>query len=112
MDSSTWTPSTWSVFNSSIRTNNDVEGWHRRLNTKASRPGVPMYQLIPLLHREAQLVNLQMGLVKEGKMCRNQRRATQQVQGRIFKLWDRYLAGGMKTLGLLAACSYLHGPQL
>ena len=27
-----WNPNTWSVFNQAIRTNNDVEGWHRCFN--------------------------------------------------------------------------------
>jgi hypothetical protein len=34
-----WKPEEWSVYRRSIRTNNDVEGWHRRLNTKAARGG-------------------------------------------------------------------------
>ena len=29
---------TWSVFRQPVQTNNDVEGWHCRLNDKASRP--------------------------------------------------------------------------
>ena len=37
-----WTPVDWSVFGRSIRTNIDVEGWHRRLNHKSSRPGLPL----------------------------------------------------------------------
>jgi len=31
-----WRPATWSVFRQPVRTNNDVEGWHHRLNAKAS----------------------------------------------------------------------------
>ena len=31
-----WRPATWSVFHQPVRTNNDVEGWHHRLNAKAS----------------------------------------------------------------------------
>ena len=33
--STTWPPSSWSVFMQAVRTNNDVEGWHRRLNKRA-----------------------------------------------------------------------------
>ena len=32
-----WPPKAWCVFNRSVRTNNDVEGWHYRLNLKAHR---------------------------------------------------------------------------
>jgi hypothetical protein len=30
-----WSPADWSVFRRGIRTNNEVEGWHRRLNSRA-----------------------------------------------------------------------------
>ncbi|XP_038055819.1 uncharacterized protein LOC119727822 [Patiria miniata] len=44
----------------------------------------------------------------------NQRRMYmyQQVQGKIFKLWDDYQARRLTTSGLLAACKYLTGPAL
>ncbi|XP_069107059.1 uncharacterized protein [Argopecten irradians] len=29
-------PTTWSAFEASVRTNNDVEGWHHRLNWKTT----------------------------------------------------------------------------
>ncbi len=31
-----WPPKTWSVFMRVVRTNNDAEGWHNRLNQKKS----------------------------------------------------------------------------
>ncbi|KAK4301510.1 hypothetical protein Pmani_026288 [Petrolisthes manimaculis] len=34
IQNSMWPPESWSVFNRSVRTNNDTEGWHRRLNTR------------------------------------------------------------------------------
>ena len=45
--SSTWPPSSWSVFMKSIRTNNDIEGWHLGLNRRASgKSQLPLYLLI------------------------------------------------------------------
>ena len=32
-----WTPVDWSVYGVAIRTNNDVEGWHTRLNHRSKR---------------------------------------------------------------------------
>lgn len=32
-----WDPKKWSVFNQAIRTNNDAEGWHNRINSKARK---------------------------------------------------------------------------
>ena len=31
-----WSPEDWSVFNMYVRTNNDTEGWHRRITSKLS----------------------------------------------------------------------------
>ena len=57
----TWINSTvyqitsWCVFGQPVRTNNDVEGWHRRLNKKTSDQTPPFYDLVTLLHAEAAL---------------------------------------------------------
>ncbi|KAH3748838.1 hypothetical protein DPMN_183294 [Dreissena polymorpha] len=32
-----------------VRTNNDVEGWHRRINTRAGRADLGFYMLVPLI---------------------------------------------------------------
>lgn len=53
-----------------IRTNNDVEGWHCRLNHKAKRASLNMYLLINLLHEESLLVDINLRLQDEGKICR------------------------------------------
>ena len=63
-----WPPSAWSVFRSTIRTNNDVEGWHRALNNRACRGQLQLYVL--LLQREASLLPLQAKLVREKKLQR------------------------------------------
>ena len=65
MKNSAWTPSSWCVYRETVRTNNDVEGWHHRLNVKACRGQLDIYQLTPLLHKEATFVNIQMSLVSE-----------------------------------------------
>ena len=43
-----WTPADWSVSGQSIRTNNDTEEWHHRLNQLCVRLGnnVNVYKLI------------------------------------------------------------------
>lgn len=47
INSNCFPPSTWSVFNQPIRTNNDAEGWHNRMNHKANnRADLPLYELI------------------------------------------------------------------
>ena len=58
----------WSAYKTSVRTNNDVEGWHDRINNITSARGkVPFYCLIAELYQETTAIPLQLNLVSEGK---------------------------------------------
>lgn len=85
-----WALSDWTVFGQSIRTNNDVEGYHRKLNGMAGSSHIPFCVLIPLLYKEAKNVTVKVRLVKDGKHTRHQRRQFRIVQAKIFALWKRY----------------------
>ena len=78
----------WSDLAQSVRTNNDVEGWHMRINTGARRGQVQLYLLIKLLHQEAKLVSLQLHLVSQNKLIRYQRKTYRKIQAAIFALWE------------------------
>ena len=52
IDSSWCPPRRWSVFQQATRTNNDLEGWHRRLNVKAKKGNLALYTMIHLLSQE------------------------------------------------------------
>ncbi|XP_006820186.1 uncharacterized protein LOC102808349 [Saccoglossus kowalevskii] len=112
LDSSVWPPSTWSVYNKSVHTNNDVEGWHRRINAKAGRSHLQLYVLIPFIYREARLVSIQVRLVKEGKLRRYQQKQYKRIQGKLFNLWEKYEQREISTSKLLRACSKINGPGL
>ena len=60
------------VFKRSVRSNNDVEGWHRRLNQKASRGQLNMYLLLLLLGTETELLKVQLTFLKELSHIRRQ----------------------------------------
>ena len=75
----------------SIRTNNDIEGWHQSLNRKtAGRCGLPLFIFVALLHKEARPVSLQIRLVSELKLKRMQRSTYREVQRRLFELWEAF----------------------
>lgn len=100
----------WCVFNQPTRTNNDVEGWHRRMNKKANDEKPPFYVLIPLLHKEAKLLPIQMKLVSEGKLTRYQRTVARTNQAILFNIWEQYSAGSISTTRLLNQCGRVNGP--
>ncbi|XP_038071007.1 uncharacterized protein LOC119739937 [Patiria miniata] len=107
--SDVWTPSSWSTFLSSIRTNNDVEGWHSRLNWKTGRANLTLYELISALHREALSVGIQMRLVSEKKLSKFQRRQWRSQQARLFALWDEFVSGQRTAKHLLRAAANIVG---
>ena len=53
MESSVWPVEAWNVYGQSVRTNNDCEGWHLRLNRKAQKHTLTFYLLVTLLYQEA-----------------------------------------------------------
>jgi hypothetical protein len=60
------------VFNQPIRTNNDAEGWHNRINCH-TKDKMNFYALVPELHKESKLIPLYKKL-----MCQ------------LFDLWESY----------------------
>ena len=109
--SSIWKPSRWTIYGLSVRTNNDCEGWHNRLNSRA-RPNMPLYLLIKLLNEEALLVNAQVRLVTENKLHRRQRKLYKKLQGKIFGYWKQYAEGDRSAFQLLRACSRIYAPYV
>ena len=55
----TWAPAVWSVYGQSIRTNNDAEGYHRRLNAQARQTKLNLYRLIEVIYHDARLLPVQ-----------------------------------------------------
>ncbi|GFS21684.1 hypothetical protein ElyMa_005089900 [Elysia marginata] len=85
MESSVWDPASWSSFYRDIRTI-DVEGWHRRLISKAGRGQLNMYLLMRLLATEAALVCVNLTLLRESAVIRRQRKAARRnTQRQILK---------------------------
>jgi hypothetical protein len=111
MKSSLWKVQDWCIYMQPVRTNNDTEGWHRRLNTRARRGELPFYLLISLLHEEALLVHLSAALVSDHRLCRYQRKSTKSTQARLFHVWTEYRAGTRSTSALLRACSRVYAPN-
>jgi hypothetical protein len=110
IESTIWPPAAWSVFNRSVRTNNDTEGWHRRLNSIIHRHNLPFYQLIDILHKESAIVETQLQFVTDEKLKRSQRAHYRRQQTKIFSLWDSFVAGNVDAKALLKEISTIYRP--
>ena len=103
--SGSWSTSDWSIFGHSIRTKNDIEGWHKALNTAATQGNLHLYRLIELLHKEALNVRQNMTLVSEDKVRRHQRKRFREAAGKFHHLWSQYEEGCITTAQLLRSCA-------
>ena len=91
IENEVWPPASWSIFMLPICTNNNLEGWHRRLNTHAYSDQLNLYLLIKLLHDEAEMIQLQATLLSLKMIKRQQRRQQRQMEGRIFQEWALFI---------------------
>ena len=82
----TWPPSAWSCFMQSVRTNNDLEGWHGRINRHAGRGQLQFYLLIDLLHQEAEFVAVQARMVRQETLERCQRKEYRILNEKLMEL--------------------------
>ena len=61
--SSVWKPANLCSYQMLVRANNDVEGYHRRLNQRFVTDHPPIYKLLEVMHSEANLVELTAKLI-------------------------------------------------
>ena len=87
--SSVWPPIKWPVFNQPIRTNNDAEGWHNRVNGRMNAK-MNFYVLVPSLHQEAKMIPLNKKLLCQDKIKKRCRKITASVNARLIELWESY----------------------
>ena len=92
LENQTWKIKNISVFGAPIRTNNDAEGWHFRINKKGRR-NMPFYWLVELLHQEAGDVNATVELVSQKILKRRQSVKYRSIQSRIISTWNDYEDG-------------------
>jgi hypothetical protein len=80
-----WLPVKGSVFNQHVRTNNDAEGWHNRINERA-RTKMNFYELVPKLFSEAKMIPLQKRLLCRDRILKRCRKVTAGVNAKLIEL--------------------------
>jgi hypothetical protein len=85
-----WSPEAWSVFFQIIRTNNDAEGWHNKLNKKGKGAGLHFYKLVQMLFLESEFVEVEEAYLKQNQTTRHTRLDQKLMQAKLFRLWENY----------------------
>ena len=81
-----WEARHFCVYRVQIRANNDVEGWHFKLNKDAGRPD--LYKLLSILNKKAASAALDIQFVRKGKEVRKRRRRDVERDAVLRGLWD------------------------
>lgn len=100
-------PTTWSNYMRSVRTNNDVEGWHQRLNGSTPVAHPNLYFLVFMLQEETKELAVQIRMVIEHQVTRRVRRESCDKNERLFELWAMYDAKTITTSAFLRECGKL-----
>lgn len=100
-------PAAWSNYKRTVRTNNDVEGWHQGLNNSTPVAHPNLYFLLYLLDEENSKLPLQIRMVEQEQVIRRCRRETVQKNEKLNNLWASYDAKTISTSGFLRACGKL-----
>ena len=98
--SSVWEPRNICVYQRLVRTNNDVEGYHRRLNHRLGKKP-PIYELIQFLHKEAKLIDVTCKSLTSKIVTNVRRKQTRAVQAFLTVLWKKFEEGDIDGGGLL-----------
>ena len=104
--SSTWRPCNISVYNRLVRTNNDLEGYHNRLNSRcgsASKKKISIPNLIKVLYQEGNLVDFTYKMVSSTNVIMHRQKSTNEVQAKLCDLWDQYDDGYITQQELMEA---------
>lgn len=94
----------WSVYRRPFRTNNDVEGWHNRLNLASNNAGLNFYKMIHLLHDEAIDVDHTCQFLTNGVLLRRQRILYRKLHELIYEAWNEFDNGDLTAKDLLKKC--------
>ena len=106
VQSDQWSSSDWCVYNRFTRTNNDVDGWHHRLNNRDQKKNLPFYSLIKLLLEKRKLIIIREWYVATG---RYRRRRYVWIKNFVRRLWNEFIGGRLTPLQLLRQCANLFG---
>lgn len=96
-------PASWSTYKRAVRTNNDVEGWHARLNSRTE--GNPnLYVLVRRLYEEAEDLPIQVRMVAQGQVLRRTSTVAKSKAAALFRLWQQYDDKEIRTSAFLREC--------
>lgn len=91
----------WNVYQSDIRSNNRVEGWHHKLNSSVGKVHPHIYELIMHLKNQQSETTVQLQRIRLGAGQPARKRKFVELDSRIDNLTARYENGELSTMSFL-----------
>lgn len=110
IESTTFPIHSWSIYGLHVRTNNDVEGYHNRLNASCGGRALSFYKLVPALRKQALEAEIDIDELVFNGVGRRERKVYRECDRKIFEAWDAYEQKELTTTGLLRTISHVYGP--
>ena len=85
--SSIWRPRNISAYLRLVRTNNDLECYHNRLNKRCKQGHPPLHKLARVLHREARLIKVTEKLISSSNVVMKWRNQTTERESISFVIF-------------------------
>ena len=98
--SSVWKPRNLCGYRRLVRTNNDLEGYHRRINGKLGKDP-PIYDLVKFLFKEGKKVNTTCKIITCKNVKMERRKNTREKQAHLTELWNQFEEGEIDSKELL-----------
>jgi len=99
-------PVVWNVYNEDVRTNNDCEGWHVRLNAAVRRHHPNIWQFMECMRQEQANTEVLQQQILTGRTSRRHKKAYRIVQKRLRRLQRRYDAGDLSAVDYITGVSH------
>lgn len=97
----------WNVHGQATRTNNDCEGWHRRLNAALSSRHHPnVWTCLGLLVDEQASTDVVKQQIAAGQNVHRRNRAYEMIQRRLERLLQRYNTGAITLIEYITGVSH------
>lgn len=96
----------WCVADMDVRTNNALEGWHRRFNGLLGRHHPNIWCCIAMLQEEQSASEVTIQQLLAGQVVNRRRVAYRECDRRIDRLRQRYQTGGITAIEFVSGVAH------
>lgn len=99
-------PAMWNVYQSALRTNNDVEGWHNRFSKAVNKHHPNIWHFITCLITEQAMSEVTLQQIAAGQNVRESNKKYVKLNSRINRLRQRFAGGRLNVMEFVTGVSH------